>query len=853
MPSDGSGSAGHALVELRTGGGLPAADEPSELHFRNVDEVISYIESVEDKDRYVVQSQVLERMVRYHERSSDMIEQVFDYIRASGDYKAYVSEQEFKEEWEGVAIIVDEHKKVKSRRIQAASSILKEWDSELARDWVAHTDMSANYMEGVRFAAKRLTFAEAVERVNAIVIERVTHPRRGVSTSRAPLTNDWKRAHKWEGESQPLVETQLKVIGLQLNRWGLVEEYDGHGVRDVLEDVETDGTGVADLARKTGEIEIELGDVESDGTESASERRSPGSRSPRRVPIAHSVDDEQDGEPSHSESDAEAADSEEAAWESREDRRGTGCRCSGEVSMAWQKAVSKKTSYPLHVVLRLLGRMLEFRTVCYPHLKAMGGHVGLRLKQLSAGDLLARLQHVYERRLEIGRLKTNHDTYRWFRTKSRPAHATDALGPYKFFPKPRDINFDLDPAAILQDFSAAAWGDWQRDGSVSLDVFSWWFESDIGQIILAEFDMYLHHLRKINGKENYGWLRSMFYSIGQQLMRQDPVYYALYAALRPDRNWRLVTYPYYAKYARKGDKTYFRHIDLNIPTLLSSGRGCNMIQGSVSLDDEDETNCTVILAGMQNHLGEWWERCKARGQETDGAVHRITESMFTKDDAAALGIDWKRVPCRRGEVRVTLPHIPHGADGPSTGTRRTMLPWFVGVQEDLESLEVAEGGSWSDLATAHRDLTAPIATPSGLANRYGAIPYRFPAAVELAGLGALSDALVCRRRWDSPQVLGERDTMLGVDRAAAGAFVKSWRARATEEVTKAFNAVMDAERRAFGDRSYFYLKDRSSLRGLPMPEVDSDSDAEEGDDEDGGACEADTMEFAEAGMVEGEA
>jgi hypothetical protein len=53
--------------------------------------------------------------------------------------------------------------------------------------------------------------------------------------------------------------------------------------------------------------------------------------------------------------------------------------------------------------------------------------------------------------------------------------------------------------------------------------------------------------------------------------------------------------------------------------------------------------------------------------------------MFTREDALKLGVDWKCVPCQWGEVRVTLPHIPHGADGPSVGTRRTMLPWFVGV------------------------------------------------------------------------------------------------------------------------------------------------------------------------------
>jgi hypothetical protein len=53
---------------------------------------------------------------------------------------------------------------------------------------------------------------------------------------------------------------------------------------------------------------------------------------------------------------------------------------------------------------------------------------------------------------------------------------------------------------------------------------------------------------------------------------------------------------------------------------------------------------------------------------------------------------------------VTLPHLPHGALGPAKSARRTMLPWFVGLQDDLELLKVVEGGTWSDLSVAHRDL-----------------------------------------------------------------------------------------------------------------------------------------------------
>ncbi|KAE8343766.1 hypothetical protein BDV24DRAFT_161075 [Aspergillus arachidicola] len=42
----------------------------------------------------------------------------------------------------------------------------------------------------------------------------------------------------------------------------------------------------------------------------------------------------------------------------------------------------------------------------------------------------------------------------------------------------------------------------------------------------------------------------------QQLVRMDPAYYYWYVVLRPDQCWSLISYPYYAKYARKGDPTF---------------------------------------------------------------------------------------------------------------------------------------------------------------------------------------------------------------------------------------------------------------------------------------------------------
>ena len=88
----------------------------------------------------------------------------------------------------------------------------------------------------------------------------------------------------------------------------------------------------------------------------------------------------------------------------------------------------------------------------------------------------------------------------------------------------------------------------------------------------------------------------MFYSIIQQVVRKSPAYYVMYVALQADNNWKLISYPYYVKAQVPGNSTFFRHIDLNIPTLVADKRGHSLIQGSLSLDDEYKDDCTEIAA-----------------------------------------------------------------------------------------------------------------------------------------------------------------------------------------------------------------------------------------------------------------
>ncbi len=115
-------------------------------------------------------------------------------------------------------------------------------------------------------------------------------------------------------------------------------------------------------------------------------------------------------------------------------------------------------------------------------------------------------------------------------------------------------------------------------------------------------------------------------------MRQDLQYYVFYVALRPDHAQKLILYLYYAKFAKLDDYTSFRYIDINISKYLKTGRGGNLIQGTVTIINDNEENSTLICLGMYKYLQEWWNMCKARGIAKEDYIYNIENKMWTKED-----------------------------------------------------------------------------------------------------------------------------------------------------------------------------------------------------------------------------
>ncbi|EAS30312.3 uncharacterized protein CIMG_12984 [Coccidioides immitis RS] len=158
----------------------------------------------------------------------------------------------------------------------------------------------------------------------------------------------------------------------------------------------------------------------------------------------------------------------------------------------------------------------------------------------------------------------------------------------------------------------------------------------------------------------------------------------------PNHAWKLISYPYYTKYAKSGDKTGFHHIDVNVPDAITTGRGINMIQEFLTLTAEEPGNCTEILPEMHNHLENLWKLVKEQDLFTDDYVHHIKNTIYTKDNKRKFGIRWTNIIYKSGDVQITSSLLLYGAYDPCKKVWHTILLWYMAIQKDHEHLEVNE-------------------------------------------------------------------------------------------------------------------------------------------------------------------
>jgi hypothetical protein len=127
----------------------------------------------------------------------------------------------------------------------------------------------------------------------------------------------------------------------------------------------------------------------------------------------------------------------------------------------------------------------------------------------------------------------------------------------------------------------------------------------------------------------------------------------------------------------------------------------------------------------------------------------------------------------------------------------------MSIGADYEQLEVEGCLGWSEVRRCHLDLEVPLRDLSGYGHRLGAPKERFAESVVLGSSSALGDALVGRRKWTDPEVIQERDTLLGSDSTAALNYIQDVRAWLVKQYKAAFSSMVQTEKEQFAEQSYF--------------------------------------------------
>ena len=388
---------------------------------------------------------------------------------------------------------------------------------------------------------------------------------------------------------------------------------------------------------------------------------------------------------------------------------------------------------------------------------------------------------------------------------------------------PRAIDHD----DILRRFSSPRAPElWRDSGNLIIGgMFEHLNREDVKILIEQEFRMYRHHQMPSPDTTQEAWCRYMIHSLLQQLLRQDPLWYALIVATRPDHEWRLVTYPYVANPTQLGEADGFLHLDEEIEAYLQSGTGSSLVSSCLALEDEDGNACARIVPGLHDRLEQWYDAAQARkaghvaGDEEDIRPCTVSSEAFG--------------------LRITHPAVLCGTSQPSSRTPRTVHGFYMGVDDDHEYLDGRPSLSWEGVAACHRDRLVPGSQPCGKPLN-DAIPRRpFPATVLIRGVSPLCDALVGARKWTDPAVLIESATLLGPDARRSWDLVNEIRGKLVASYLAEIGRMVCLEARVYGPYSYFGLTPAAGgLEQLSVPahvfEHGDEDDAEEEYDNDDG-------------------
>jgi hypothetical protein len=423
--------------------------------------------------------------------------------------------------------------------------------------------------------------------------------------------------------------------------------------------------------------------------------------------------------------------------------------------------------------LAILHQVFQYglANLCDSHLRLLAHIVAGLRSDIPASKLRYRLESVHRYKSYLARLHLRKP--HWFLSQDNRVDS-EAFPIYRYHAiVPPQFSFN--PARVFERFAGPESRDsWLSNGSSTVtDTHDYLNDFEILKMIETEFNIYRHHHQTLSSDLNSSALGNMYYSGIQQLLRQDPVAYALNAAASPNGTWRLISYP---------DIILDEENVSYTPKVSSSVRAFGVHSPQIDKSNLDITQSNVII------------RKRTSGRPSELGVHAI--------EVANIDLELSRVD----KVDQLVPRQHH--------TSQVLQGWYCFIDKDHNLLGNGCALSWDELAACHRDLEAPVSGPYGQLPLLGRPTYRFPGSVILASTSALGDALIGRRKWTDPQVLQERDIVLGDDDDRAHTFVSQVRKRLVNSYLDFFPILESVERTAFGKNSYFKSRDTVSGRVL---------------------------------------
>jgi hypothetical protein len=486
--------------------------------------------------------------------------------------------------------------------------------------------------------------------------------------------------------------------------------------------------------------------------------------------------------------------------------------CDCHMDAAWKNTVeqplARATFTELREMIRPIAEAPEgSEQPCLWHLSRLCSQLQLKTSNLPVTTLTSRLREVWA--VSGGdscniRVISSSRTHGFFIESDEFRRIRDQhnLGVFKFAPVVETSTgvqrADIVPKTINPDASSV----FTAQDVVPLTGFYGWLvgkDQNMRDVFIEEARMYQHHLRQATTTRD-GIIPNMYYSLSQQLIRQDPALYELHVNLRQDGETRLLAFPQCPRFFDVGQAAGV--------TLYKGDTRRIRLRASRDVQDEVVLGLGVLGEGVEvlpqsaAAVRAWLDA----HDETRELIQPITAAEISPsfNDSS-----WKR-PSPSSDLICTRPGTPLRYSFTATTPYLSLASGFVAVSEDNPQL-LENGVRVDDVAGWHRRMTIPE-RPRGLAG--GQAVSSFPPAVELTDLGPISNALVGRMDWDSPAVEEQRRLVLTGTKLAVQNFYKGWRGRAKTQVLRCWEIVQERERKFYGTKSYFVNRDQDSTIDL---------------------------------------